>query len=152
MTQRHTKRTGTWILWTLAGLIVFAPVCLWTLAWLASRPYTIKQQREATRLVEEFHRGFNADDFDAICREAYKCNELPGLKDDWISVLEDTRNRGGAFLHIIHSDIRVSIEPPSVRAELISSFERGELREIFDMNNYGDGPLKIIRYQRVKKR
>ena len=143
--RQQAKRTAAWIGWSLAGLAVSAPVCLYALMWVAFRPYQLRQQREATRLVEEFHRRLNSHDFDEICREAYKCNELPNVKDDWMSALENTRNRGGAFQHIIHSDIRVSIEPPSVRADIISSFERAELRETFDMKDY-DGPLKIVMY------
>jgi hypothetical protein len=63
--------------WSIAGLMVLAPVGLWLLAWLTFRPYRIKRQREATRLIAEFHKRFNAHDLDTICRAAYKCSELP---------------------------------------------------------------------------
>jgi hypothetical protein len=66
--------------WSIAGLIVLAPVGFWLLAWLMFRPYRIKRQREATRTIAEFHQRFNEHELDAICRDAFKCSELPSLR------------------------------------------------------------------------
>jgi hypothetical protein len=132
----------------MAGLIVLAPVGVWLLAWLTFQPHRITRQREATRLIAEFHQRFNEHDLDAICRDAFTCSELPSLRQDWQALLENTRNRVGIFRGVIRSDIRVYIEPPGVRANIVSSFEKGELREIFEMKEF-EGPLKIVTYQTV---
>jgi hypothetical protein len=145
-----TKRTVMLIGGIFAGLLVLVPAGLWLWMWLSFRSYRIARQLEATRAVADFHQRFNAHDLDAICRNAYKCGELPNLKQDWQSVLEDARNRGGAFKRVLRSDIQVSVEPPSVRADVVSLFEKGELRELFVLNDF-DGPLKITTYGTVFK-
>jgi hypothetical protein len=144
------KNRGRLVVATLAGLILLVPVCLWLVMWVGLRPHRIAQQREATSLIRDFHKRFNAGDLDAICRSAYKCSELPNLKQDWQAALEDTRNRGGAFKRVLRSDIQVFIEPPSVRADVVSLFEKGELRELFVMNDF-NGSLKIATYGTVFK-
>jgi hypothetical protein len=108
----------------------------------------VRQKSEAERIVAQFHQRLNAGDFEATCHEAYKCSEFPNLRQDWQAALEDTRNRGGAFRRVLHSDIKVYIEPPSVRANVVSSFERGELRELFLIKDF-DGPLQIVTYKAV---
>ena len=144
------KRSGLLIGGLFAGLILLVPACLVLWMWLSFRTHRIAQEREAARLVAEFHRRFNANDLDAIRRDAYKCSDLLNLRQDWQRLLDDTRNRGGTFRGVVRSDIDVYIEPPSVRADVLSSFEKGEVREIFIMKDY-DGPLKIISYQTVTK-
>jgi len=59
--------------------------------------------------------------------------------------LQDTRNRGGSFRNVVRSDIHVMLEPPSVRADVVSLFEKGEMREMFVMKDF-DGPLQITSY------
>jgi hypothetical protein len=118
--------------------------------WSDFHKASVRRQREAEELIAQFHQRFNAGDFDAICRDAYKCSEFQNLRKDWQAALEETRNRGGAFRRVLHSDIKVYIEPASVRADVVSAFEKAELREIFVMKDY-DGPLKIVTYQTVSK-
>jgi hypothetical protein len=48
----------------------------------------------------------------------------------------------------MRSGIRVYIEPPGVRANIVSSFEKGQLREIFEMKEF-EGPLQIVTYKTV---
>jgi hypothetical protein len=145
-----TKRTGMLVSILFAGLVLLVPVCLMLWMSLSFRTYRIAQGHEAARLVAEFHQRFNAHDLDAICRDAYKCSDFPNLRQDWQRLLDDTRNRGGTFRGLVRSDIDVSIEPFSVRADVLSSFEKGEVREIFIMKDY-DGPLRIVSYQVVTK-
>jgi hypothetical protein len=110
----------------------------------------VRQKSEAERIVAQFHQRLNAGDFEAICHDAYKCSEFPNLRQDWQFALEDTRKRGGAFRSVVHSDIRVSIEPPSVHADVVSIFEKAQLHELFEMKDY-DGPLRIVIYRTVTK-
>ena len=143
-----TKRAVVWIGGIFTGLLVLVPAGLWLWMWLSFRSHRIDRQLEATRVVADFHQRFNAHDLDAICRNAYKCGESPNLKQDWQSALEDTWNRGGAFKRLLRSDIQVYVEPPSVRADVVSLFEKGELRELFVLNDF-DGHLKITSYGTV---
>ncbi len=151
------KRSMQIVGWSLAGLFalyMIAPICFVLLPWLSFRSYKTERQPEAAKLIAEFHHRFNAGDFDAICRDAYKCSDFPSLRQDWQSVLEETRNRGGAFKSIVQSDIQVYIEPPAVRATYVSSFEKTNCTEIFDFKDFdlkdgrvARGPLKIISYR-----
>ena len=134
----------------LSALILAAPLSLGIWIWRDFHQALVREQHQTADVIMQFHERFNARDFDAICREAYKCSESPNLRQDWQSALEDTRNRGGAFRNVLRSDIKVFIEPASVRADIVSAFEKTELREIFEMRNF-DGPLRIISYRTVTK-
>ena len=140
------KRIAIWI----GGLFLVLFACFVFRMWHEFRSHRIAQQQEATRLIAQFHRRLNEGDLEAICRDAYRCGDLPNLRQDWQRLLGDTRNRGGTFRSVVRSDIDVYIEPPSVRADVLSSFEKGQVREIFIMKDY-DGPLKIVSYQTVTK-
>lgn len=129
-------------------LVLAVPLFLYRWIWVSRHSGRIEKETEAEQLVEQFHRQYNARDFEAICRAAYKRGEYPILKEDWRLAVEDSRNHGGAFKNILRSDIRAFTEPPSVRADIVSSFEKGEMREIFTMNDF-DGPLRIVTYGRV---
>lgn len=116
--------------------------------WLGFQPYKAKRETEAARLIAEFHQRFNAGDLDAICRDAYKCNEIAGLRQDWQSTIEETRSRGGAFQRVVRSDFRVTMESIFVRADVVSSFENARLHEMFVIRNY-DSPMQIVSYKVV---
>jgi hypothetical protein len=136
-------------IWT-GGLLLLLFACVVFRIWYDFRSYRITHQREAARLIAEFHHRFNDRDLAAICRDAYRCSDLPGLRQDWQRLLDDTRNRGGMFRSVVQSDINVYVEPPSVWANVDSSFGKGELREIFMMKDY-EGGLKIFTYKTVTK-
>jgi len=142
----QTRRRILTALWTLASLAVL--LSLYLAASFAFRRHTAEREREAIRVVAEFHQHYNAQDFEAICRSATKCSELDNVREGWRQVVQDTRDRGGAFKGIIRSDVHVYVEPPSVQADVVSSFEKGELREIFVMNDF-DGQLKMTTYNLV---
>jgi hypothetical protein len=61
-----------------------------------------------------------------------------------------TLTRSAAFKSVRGSQIKVFIEPPSVRGDIVSLFEKGEQREIFVMKEF-DERLKIVTYQTVTK-
>ena len=61
---------------------------------------------------------------------------------------DDTRANGGTFKRTQHFDFTFTIEPRSLKADVVSSFEKGETREIFTLKDF-EGPLKIVTYQRV---
>jgi|SRR5215472_4125905 len=145
----NLKRTVQIVGCSLAALFVLymlMPVFFVFVLWVSSASYKAKRVPEAAKLIAEFHHRFNAGDFDGICRQAYKCGELPNIREQWQFLLQDTRNRGGAFKRVIRSDINAHIEPSGVRAIVTSSFEKGELRELFEMKGYG-GPLQIESYK-----
>lgn len=150
------KRTFRLIGWSLAGLIVLTPVCLWFLAWLTFRPYRIKKQREAESVVLKFHDGYNTNQLDKVCEAVYGCSFSSSAKEDWQSYIQKVRDLGGSFKAVTHSTIEVSIEPSGVRATYVSAFEKGECTEIFDLRNHAEpsedrslkpGPLRIDAYR-----
>jgi len=134
---------------SLAALFVLymlTPVFFPFVVLVSSASYRAKRVREGAKLIAEFHQRFNAGDYEGICREASGCKEFPNLREQWQFLLQDTRNRGGTFKRVIRSDIHAYIEPSGVRANVTSSFEKGELRELFEMKGYG-GPLQIESYK-----
>ena len=148
----ENKRILKLIGWTAPCFIIVSillvPISIPILVSWASRPHRIARQKEAARLIADFHELFNANDSEGICRGVFKCTELPNVRQDLQSLLEETRNRGGAFRSVLTSDIKVSIEPPMVRANIVSLFERGELTEVFDFRE-SEGPLEIVSYKTV---
>ena len=110
----------------------------------------MRRQREAADVIAQFHQRFNAGEFNKICDDAFACRGSTDLRKAWQALLEDVRNRAGSFRSVSHSDIKVYIEPPSVQANVVSVFEKTELRETFVMNDY-DGPLRIITYKTTTK-
>ena len=103
------KRTVRLIGWSLAGLILLAPVCLWLLAWLTFRPCRIKKQREAENVVQKFREGYSADRLDKICEAVYGCSLSSSAKEDWHSYVQRVRELAGSFQFVKHSKIEVSI-------------------------------------------
>lgn len=149
------KRTVRLIRWSLAGLIVLAPVFIWVLPWLAFRPSIIEKQRESESVVQKFRAGYSADRLDMICEAVYGCSLSSSAKEDWHSYVQTVRELAGSFKSVKHSKIEVSIEPPGVRAIYVSAFEKGECKEIFDLRDYAEpsndgssirGPLRIVDY------
>jgi hypothetical protein len=57
--------------------------------------------------------------------------------------LQEVQSRAGAFKSVVKPEVMVYIEPPSVRADFVSSFEKRETREIFVMRQ-SDEQLKIV--------
>jgi hypothetical protein len=94
----------------------------------------------------QFYQRFNAGAFDKTCNGAFACPGSADLRHARQALLEDVRNRAGSFKGVSRSDIKVYIEPPSVQANVISVFEKTELREIFVMKDY-DRPLRIVTYK-----
>jgi hypothetical protein len=142
------RPAAKWTIAFLSALVLAAPLSFGIWIWNDFHGAGLRKQREAADIIARFHQRLNSGDFDAICRYAYRCSEFPNLRQDWQAALEATRERGGAFRSVIRSDIKVTIEPSSVHADVVSLFEKAQLHETFEMKEY-DGPLRIIKYQEV---
>ena len=145
------KTASKWTIGLISTFVLAAPLSLCIWVWTDFHKARMRQQHEAEEVISQFHQRFNARDFDAICRDAFKCGDFLNLRQDWQSALEDTRNRGGGFKMIVRSNVRVVIEPPSVQANVVSPFEKGELTEVFYMRHVDSGPLQIVTYKVVAK-
>lgn len=142
--QSSTK----WILRTIGAAVLLMPVVVYIVIWSVFRAERTREERKTAALIANFHRLYNASDFDGICHLAYKCEERPKIKEDWQLALDDTRASGGAFRQTQRFDFTFTIEPRSLKADVVSSFDKGEIREIFTLKDF-EGPLKIVTYQRV---
>ena len=136
--------------WTIGRIILMiSPVLfLYGLAWHGFHAKKVSEERETASVIARFHERLNAADFDGICDLAYGCADSVKVRGDWRLVLENVRNRGGAFKSVVKPNILVSFEPFSIRADYISSFEKMPIREIFAMREL-DGHLKIASYRTV---
>jgi hypothetical protein len=157
MNQRTptAKQIAKWLgIVALAYLGLFAS--LWIYLLYSPNPHREKSKREAESVVQRFHEGYNAQKLDTICEVAYGCSVPSAGREGWDSYLRQVRNNAGRFNSVASSDIRVSIEPPGVRATYVSSFEKTECTEVFDLHGFDvplkdgrvtQGPLKIIGYR-----
>jgi hypothetical protein len=145
------KRRTKWIVGLLSALILAVPAFFALLIWRDFHVSRVRQEREAVSAVAQFHKRFNAGEFDKICDDAFACPDSADLRQAWHSVLHGVRSRAGAFKSVVKPEVIVFIEPPSVRADTVSSFEKGEIEEIFVMRHPDEGCLKIVTYQTVTK-
>jgi len=157
MTERTltTKQIAKWL--GILGLVYLALFAtLWTYAQYSSSPFREEKKREAESLVQKFHDGYNADRLGRVCEALYGCSLSSLARESWNSYLNRVRDRAGSFRTVRNSRIRVYVEPFSVRATFVSSFEKGEATESFVLDDTAgpskngipeDGPLKIMSYQ-----
>jgi hypothetical protein len=132
----------------VAGLGLALFVSFLSFWWHGLHTFKIDQIREAARVIQQFHRRFNAGEFDKICEEAFGCSGQ--ARSDWNAVLHEVKDRGGQFKAEKNTDIKAYIEPFSVFATYDSSFEKTEIKEIFILKRF-DGQLRIFTYQTVAK-
>jgi hypothetical protein len=144
------KRRAKWIVGLLLALILVVPAFFALMIWRDFHASRVRQEREAVSAIAQFHQRFNAGEFDKICDDAFACPGSTDLRQAWHSILQEVRSRAGAFKSVVKPEVMVYIEPPSVRADFVSSFEKGEIREIFVMR-HSDERLKIVTYQTVTK-
>ena len=119
--------------------------------WHSFRTARIKEEKEIAVAIEKFHQRLNDKDFIKICEEAYGCSDSNIVREGWNSVLQKVWDRAGRFQAVKNSDIRVYIEPPSLHATYISSFEKSDVKEIFLLRRTADGTIRIVSYQTVTK-
>jgi hypothetical protein len=157
MNQRTptAKQIAKWL--GMLGLICLALFAsLWIFLLYSPSPYREKNKAEAESVVQKFHDGYNADQLDKVCEAVYGCSLSSSVKDSWNSYVQQVRDRAGSFKSVTSSKVQVYIEPPGVRATYVSSFEKTECTEIFDLHGFDvplkdggstQGPLKIMRYR-----
>ena len=120
--------------------------------WSIRLTFYSKQRRDTNVVVQRFHQSLNAGDFNKICEEAYGCTGSAALvRSGWNSVLQEVVGRAGKFQVVKSSDIKAYIEPFTVKANYVCSFEKTDVREIFILRHSDDGQLRIVSYQTVTK-
>ena len=144
------NRRAKWIVVLLLALTLAVPAFFALRIWTDFQASRLRQEREAVSAIAQFHQRFNAGEFDKICDDAVACPGSTDLRQAWHSILQEVRSHAGAFKSVVKPQVMVFIEPPSVRADFVSSFEKGEIREIFVMR-HSDEQLKIVTYQTVTK-
>jgi hypothetical protein len=141
------------------GLALGIVVCISLLCLHFVHSFHVTEQndrRETESVLQQFHERFNDAHLDNICEAVYDCTISASVQESWTSYLRRVRESTGSFGVVKSSQISVYIEPPSVRAELISSFAKTECREQFILKGfdehpkdgtYSRGPLKIVSYR-----
>jgi hypothetical protein len=150
-----TKQITKWL--AILGLtFLVLVVSLWIYARYSFQVFQQAKTRETASVVQRFHEGYNAQQLDEICEVAYGCSVPSFGREGWGSYLRQVRNDVGRFNNVTSSVIRVHIEPPGVRATYVSSFEKTECTEVFDLTFFDSplkdrrltyGPLKIVGYR-----
>lgn len=141
--QRKTQR----IVVAFSGLLLAALVSFALVVRHGYRKWQVKEENEARNLVTRFHENFNSRDLDGICRDWIGCESPESADRIWNPVLEDVKSKCGAFRQVVGSNVEVTIEPASIRAVYVSSFDRGQLREVFAfLNADASGTLKLANY------
>ena len=144
------NRNAKWTIGLLLGLIVLVPVSLGIAMWTGFRRTTALQTRAAEELVARFHENFNSDNVDGICNDTFTCDSAERARQIWKPTVDGVKARCGKFKSAVKSSIEVYVEPGSVRAEYISYFEKGQMREIFAMRDIG-GHIKLLQYAPVTR-
>ena len=101
---------------------------------------------QATVAINKFHDLLNKGELDAACENEWFRKEPP---NDCASHLGSTRRQFGLFLKTKKIEFQVIGEPQLVRAKTASTFENGELTEIFVMYPVSDRNLVVRMYQAV---
>ncbi len=155
MTERAptTKKIAEWF--GIVGLaILILIVSVWIHAQYSFQVLRREKSYEAESVLQKFHDGFNTGQLDRICEAAIGCS-VPSIgREGWDSYIKRVRDRAGLFRTVRTSNIRVYIEPPGVHVTYVSSFEKTECTEIFDLKDFDlkdgvviGGPLKIVGYR-----
>jgi hypothetical protein len=141
-------RVAKWTIGVLLGLTISAPLSLWLWTWRYSHGGHVKQRHEAADLIARFHEHFNSGDLDGIVSDMSSHSERTRemWREIWQPSLLDLKAHCGNFRAVVNSRIDVYVEPPSVQAHYVSSFEKGQMKEDFVMNDFY-GPLKITWYE-----
>jgi hypothetical protein len=138
-------RKANWIVGCTLALLLVVPISLYLLIWRNFHNRKLRQTHQAVELVARFHEQFNSGDLDGICNETFNCGSFERLREGWQLVLRDVRNQCGTFRQAVKSDVEVTVEPPSIRAIYVSSFEKGQLREVFFLKDF-NGALELTGY------
>jgi len=124
-------RTG-WSIVTGLGLLIFLYAY-----WLSSSRQREHEREEtlALHLIAKFHEEFNSTSADAPTPEA---NPL-------VSRIQEVRRQTGKFKQLGTCKIAGTIEPPSLSARCLATFEQGEAEESFLFHDF-NGENRVVRY------
>jgi hypothetical protein len=131
-----------WALVVSLGLLL-ALLLIWALH--AEQAFNTKWKGEASTVIQRFHQGFNSGDVKPLCDTVVICLGSDSIRDSWNSRLKGVRDRAGDFHSLKSSTIHASIEPFSVRATCLASFDKAEVTENFEMSLRNE-KLLIVSY------
>jgi hypothetical protein len=89
----------------------------------------------ALQLITKFHEEFNLASESPVTRET---NPL-------VSRIQEVRSQTGKFKHLGPCKIVGTIEPPSLSARCLSTFEQGEAEENFSFHDF-NGDNRVVGY------
>jgi len=152
------KRIAKWLVGLILVLIVAASASINLLRrhqahksgpteeW---RLFEKREAEEAKSLIAQFHEDFNSGDFDAACEDSPVCKGPERFRRDWHATLQDVSNRFGKFKEVNRSEVTVVAEPFLIEADYYSSFEKGQVREIFRLTGrpYGVKSFNLLRIE-----
>jgi len=87
-----------------------------------------RMKTDARAAIERFHDRFNRNDLASACEDTFRRQD-PRL--DCIGQLKEVKARFGSFQRMRKIKFQVISEPPWVRVEAISMYDKGELVEEF---------------------
>ena len=124
-------RTG-WVLVGCVGIFIFLFAY-----WVSSSRRSEHQREEklALQLIAKFHEEFNSTLTSASTPET---NPL-------VSRIQEVRSQTGKFKHLGPCKIAGTLEPPSLSARCLSTFEQGEAEESFLFHDF-NGENRVVRY------
>jgi hypothetical protein len=132
--------------WTLVGSLGLLIVLFLIWGFHAGHVFNTKWEGEASTLIQRFHQGFNSGDVKPLCDTVVICLGSDSIRDSWNSRLNRVRDRAGDLISLKSSTIHASIEPFSVRATCVASYDKAEVTENFGMS-LRDEKLLITSYK-----
>ncbi len=119
-------------------------VCLIVAWWYSVNVLTNKDLVFAAGLIDQFHRQVNAGESEKIYQEFPVCDQQ--TRGYWTSMLSTFHERTGKFVSVVKAERHAYIEPSSIHASYVSTFEKATAREEFAFKVI-DGRFVIINYK-----
>jgi hypothetical protein len=69
-----------WILRTIGAAALLMPVVIYVVLWSGFREARTPEEGKTAALISDFHKLYNAADFDGTCHLAYKCEEYRDVR------------------------------------------------------------------------
>jgi hypothetical protein len=129
-----------------AGLLLTIAV-----AWVLFRPsfhagYVEDDKKEAGEAIAQLHSRISAGQFDLVYKDADPTLKNSQSRDALIHTMQASRDKYGGFRQETFKELNVMMgNPVQVRAVLNSTFEKGDVTELFTFVRRGNG-LKLTFY------
>src|SRR6202140_1286751 len=144
--QNRPWITRNWKWCVPAGLLLTIAV-----AWVLFRPsfhagYVEDDKKEAGEAIAQLHSRIGAGQFDLIYKDADPSLKNSQSKDALIHAMQASRDKYGGFRQETFKEVNVIMSSPvQVRAVYNSTFEKGDVTEMFTFVRHGDS-LKLSFY------